>query len=185
MPVPRRLANTGSALLSTDVQVVPPSRLTSRFPGHFVCEPLARQVSSTAMPRSADTNWISFTAAGSVVTLRQLRPPSAVPISSRPHDGLRTLAGQVIRAHACAGSGALIDSGAPGPSHCTCHVAPAVAVAVCHTSVRAGMSPVAPISQPAAGAGKARAVNVGAVVPRAPGWAGDGATALECFRNDT
>ena len=39
-----------------------------------------------------------------------------------------------------------------------------------------GVAPVAPSSQPTAGAGKARAVNVGAVVTRAPGWAGDGAT---------
>ena len=36
------------------------------------------------------------------------------------------------------------------------------------------MAPVAPSSQPTVGPGKARAVNVGAVVSRAPGWA-DGA----------
>jgi hypothetical protein len=35
------------------------------------------------------------------------------------------------------------------------------------------MAPVAPSSQPTAGAEKARAVNAGAVVTRAPGWPGD------------
>ena len=120
---------------------------------------MARQLSDVARPRRAEANWTWFTDCGKVAATRQRWPPSAVATSSRPQDGLAPwAAAQAIRAQACSGSVAVIDSGLPAPCHCTCHVAPAVLV--CQISAR---PPGAawPSSQPVAGAGKARSVNVG------------------------